>query len=206
MAARKKSGRKQSARGKSSARKRAAPRDALALLRADHQLVQELFDKFEKTRAEDRKSALAEQICNELSVHAQIEEEIFYPAASEAIRDEDLIHEATVEHQTAKDLIEQIESGDTSDELFDAKVKVLGEYIRHHVREEQNELFPQVRKTKLDLKELGQRLMARKEELKGGGDMRSAGRSSGMQGSGQAGGRRSARARGETAEASAEEG
>jgi hemerythrin superfamily protein len=163
MAARKKSSRKQTSR--KSSRGRAAPRDAIALLRADHQLVQELFDKFEKTRAEDRKAALAEQICNELTVHAQIEEEIFYPAAREAIRDEDLIHEATVEHQSAKDLIAQIEASDPSDELFDAKVKVLGEYVKHHVKEEQNELFPQVRKTKLDLKELGERLMTRKQEL-----------------------------------------
>jgi hemerythrin superfamily protein len=166
MAARKSPGRKQASTRKSPARKSAAPRDAIALLRADHQVVQELFDKFEKTRGEDRKAALAEKICNELTVHAQIEEEIFYPAARGAIRDEDLIHEATVEHQSAKDLIAQIEAGNPSDELFDAKVKVLGEYIKHHVREEQNELFPQVRKTKLDLKELGQRLTARKEELK----------------------------------------
>ena len=167
MAARKSPGRKQPSRRKS-ARKPATARDAIALLRADHQLVQGLFDKFEKTRGDDRKAALAEQICNELTVHAQIEEEIFYPAARETIRDEDLIHEATVEHQSAKDLIAQIEASDPSDELFDAKVKVLGEYIKHHVREEQNELFPQVRKTKLDLKELGQRLMARKDELKAG--------------------------------------
>jgi hemerythrin superfamily protein len=184
MAARKKSSRKQSSR--KSSRKSAAPRDALALLRADHQLVQALFDKFEKTRAEERKSALAEQICNELTVHAQIEEEIFYPAAREAIRDEDLIHEATVEHQSAKDLIAQIEGSDTSDELFDAKVKVLGEYIKHHVREEQNELFPQVRKTKLDLKELGERLMMRKQELMAEGPARKAApRPSGMAGSRQ---------------------
>jgi hemerythrin superfamily protein len=167
MAARKSSGRRPSSKGRS--RNSAAPRDAIALLRTDHQLVQELFDKFEKTRAADRKSALAEQICNELTVHAQIEEEIFYPAARDAIRDEDLIHEATVEHQSAKDLIAQIEASDPSDELFDAKVKVLGEYIKHHVKEEQNELFPQVRKTKLDLKELGERLMARKEQLQAGG-------------------------------------
>lgn len=206
MAARKTSKRKQSSRGKSSARKRSVPRDALALLRADHQLVQGLFDKFEKTRADDRKSALAKQICNELTVHAQIEEEIFYPAAREAIRDEDLIHEATVEHQSAKDLIEQIESGNPGEELFDAKVKVLGEYIKHHVREEQNELFPQVRKTKLDLKALGERMMARKEELMGGGDTASPSRSSAMEGSRQGNSRRSARPRRETAEASAEEG
>ena len=90
-------------------------------------------------------------------------------AAREAIRDEDLIHEATVEHQSAKDLIAQIEASDPSDELFDAKVKVLGEYVKHHVKEEQNELFPQVRKTKLDLKELGERLMTRKQQLMAAG-------------------------------------
>ena len=166
MAARKSSGRRQASKRKS--RRSAAPPDAIALLRADHQLVRELFDKFEKTRQDDRKSALAEQICSELTVHAQIEEEIFYPAAREAIRDESLIHEATVEHQGAKDLIAQIEASDPSDELFDAKVTVLGEYVKHHVKEEQNELFPQVRKTKLDLKELGERLMARKVELQAG--------------------------------------
>jgi hemerythrin superfamily protein len=168
MAARKKT----PARKKSPSKKRsssAAQRDALALLRADHQEVQSLFDKFEKTRSDDRKAAIAEQICNELTVHAQIEEEIFYPAAREAIREKDLLDEATVEHQSAKDLIAQIESGKPGDELFEAKVKVLGEYIRHHVKEEQNELFAQVRKTKLDLKALGERLMARKQELMAGG-------------------------------------
>src|SRR5436309_15560873 len=126
MAARKKSSaRKKSASSTaSSSRKRAssAPRDALALLRTDHQMVQELFDKFEKTRAEDRKGTIAEQICNELTIHAQIEEEIFYPAVREAIRDEDLIDEATVEHQSAKDLIAQIQGSKAGDELFDAKV------------------------------------------------------------------------------------
>ena len=180
MAARKKT----PARKKAPARKRSAfatQRDAIALLRADHQEVQNLFDKFEKTRSDDRKAALAEQICNELTVHAQIEEEIFYPAAREAVRDKDLLDEATVEHQSAKDLIAQIESSKPGDELFDAKVKVLGEYIRHHVKEEQNELFPQVRKTKLDLKALGERLMARKQQLMAGGGS-GAGDSSGADG------------------------
>jgi hemerythrin superfamily protein len=177
MAARKKS----STRKQTSSRKRSAssaPRDAIALLRADHQTVQELFDRYEKTRSADRKGPLAEQICNELTVHAQIEEEIFYPAARQAIREADLIDEATVEHQTAKDLIAQIQGGKPGDELFDAKVKVLGEYIRHHVKEEQNELFPQVRKTKLDLRELGERLQARKQELMSGGEQTAGGRKS----------------------------
>lgn len=187
MAARKQATkRKQPSRSKrSSARKSSSrssarqPSDALALLRADHQAVQQLFQQFEKTRSEDRKAVLAEQICKELTVHAQIEEEIFYPAVREAIRDEDLIDEATVEHQSAKDLIAQIESGGPQGELFDAKVKVLGEYINHHVREEQNEMFPQVRKTKLDLKELGQRLQERKMALMEGGAESSASDSSG---------------------------
>lgn len=148
--------------------KRAAPRravNAITLLKSDHAAVQELFDKYEKTRSSDRKAALAEQICNELTVHTRIEEEIFYPAAREAIRDQDLLDEATVEHASAKELIAQIEDGKPGDDLFDAKVKVLGEYVKHHVKEEQNELFPKVRKTKLDLQALGERLQARKEEL-----------------------------------------
>src|SRR5689334_14872379 len=177
MAARKQATkRKQPSKGKrgtsrkSSSRSSARqPSDALALLRADHQAVQQLFQQFEKTRSEDRKGAIAEQICTELTIHAQIEEEIFYPAVREAIRDEDIVDEATVEHQSAKDLIAQIQSGGQQGELFDAKVKVLGEYVNHHVREEQNEMFPQVRKTKLDLKELGQRLQQRKTELMEGG-------------------------------------
>jgi hemerythrin-like domain-containing protein len=178
MAARKKTATKKSASKKSATKKKSASKrrqasrrstNALSLLRDDHQNVQELFDKFEKTRSDDRKAALAEQICQELSVHAQIEEEIFYPAVREAIRDEDLIEEATVEHNSARDLIAQIEAGSPGEELFDAKVKVLGEYVKHHVKEEQNELFPQVRKTRLDLNELGERLMARKQELMSGG-------------------------------------
>lgn len=161
MAARKQksAGKKKSSSGK--------PRstNALTLLRADHTEVQDLFDKYEKTRSADRKAALAEQICNELTVHAQIEEEIFYPAVREAIRDTDLLDEAEVEHAGAKSLIAQIEGGSPADELFDAKVKVLGEYVKHHVKEEQNELFPKVRKTRLDLEEIGARLLERKQAL-----------------------------------------
>ena len=182
MAARKKStASKQKSSSKKSASKKStrSSSDALALLRADHQKVQGLFDQFEKTRSEDRKSTLAEQICQELTVHAQIEEEIFYPAAREAIREEDLVDEATVEHASAKDLIAQIEGSSAGDDLFDAKVKVLGEYIKHHVKEEQNEMFPQIRKTKLDLKELGERMQARKMELMEGAAASGGGTSGG---------------------------
>lgn len=159
---RKTTGRKSTARKSAGKRQ---PSDALALLRADHQLVQGLFDQFEKTRSEDRKGKLAQQICQELKVHTRIEEEIFYPAAREVMRDEDLLDEATVEHQSAKDLIAQIESSSAGADLFDAKVTVLGEYIKHHVKEEQNEMFPKIRKTRLDLKALGERMQARKMEL-----------------------------------------
>ena len=139
--------------------------DALALLKADHELVQDLFDKFEKARTDKQKATLAEQICTELTIHAQIEEEIFYPAVREAIEDDDLMDEADVEHAGAKDLIAQIEASDPGEDHFDAKVTVLGEYVKHHVEEEQSEMFPKVRKAELDLNELGSEMRARKDEL-----------------------------------------
>jgi hemerythrin superfamily protein len=154
-----------SSSARASERRRAKPQDAIQLLRADHRKVQNLFDQFEKARGDDRKAALAQEICTELKVHAQIEEEIFYPSAREALKEQDLIDEATVEHASAKELIAQIEQAQAGDELFDAKVIVLGEYIRHHVKEEQNEMFPKLKKTKLDLKALGEQLAERKEAL-----------------------------------------
>lgn len=187
MAAKKKSSSGKSSSKKSSGGKSSSSRsrqtNALTLLQQDHKMVQELFDKFEKTRSEDKKAGIAAQIVNELRIHAQIEEEIFYPAAREAIKDTDLLDEATVEHQSAKDLMAQIEGEGPDGELFEAKVKVLGEYIKHHVKEEQNELFKEVRKAKgLDLNELGQQMQARKEELQEGG-MSGGGGSAGLQGS-----------------------
>ena len=144
----------------------ARPQDAIALLRADHKLVEELFEQFEKARTDERKATLAVRICMELKIHARIEEEVFYPAARQALpRSEDLLDEAEVEHDSAKALIEQIEAGEPGDELWEAKVTVLSEYVKHHVKEEQNELFPKVRKTRLDLKELGAQLRERKEQL-----------------------------------------
>jgi hemerythrin superfamily protein len=210
----KKSASKKSASKKSAAKKKSAssraPSDAIALLRADHKTVQDLFQQFEKTRSDDRKRALAEQICTELTIHAQIEEEIFYPAARGAIREEDLLDEAEVEHQSAKDLIAQIESGSPDDELWEAKVKVLGEYINHHVKEEQNEMFPQVKKTKLDLKALGEQLQARKMELQGesggGGGASSRGRSGGRNGGRSGGGAAKKNGGGESEESGGGEG
>ncbi len=146
---------------------RSAGPDAIRLLKADHATVKKLFKQFEKTDDEAVKQELAATICNELTVHTTIEEEIFYPAAREAIDDEDLLDEAKVEHASAKELIAQIEGGSPDDDLWEAKVTVLGEYINHHVKEEQDELFPQVKKSGIDLKELGQRLEARKVELTG---------------------------------------
>lgn len=140
--------------------------EATRLLRADHKLVSELFEQFESARSSAKKQALAAEICQELTVHAQIEEEIFYPAIEAVLRDKSLVPEARVEHETLKYLIAQIENESPGTETYDAKVKVLSEYVKHHVKEEQNEIFPKVKETKLDLIELGTQLSARKEELK----------------------------------------
>jgi hypothetical protein len=140
-------------------------KEAIALLRADHKLVSDLFEEYEKTRSNAKKKSLVKQICMELTIHAQIEEEIFYPAAKKALRDKELIPEATVEHATLKDLIAQVEGVEPDGEMFDAKIKVMSEYVKHHVKEEQNELFPKVKASNLDLVELGAQLTERKEEL-----------------------------------------
>jgi hemerythrin superfamily protein len=139
--------------------------DAIALLKADHAKVKKMFKEFDKLKDAGKKQDLANVICSELKVHTTIEEEIFYPAAREALADDDLLDEAEVEHASAKDLIAQIESGSPDDDKWDAKVKVLGEYIDHHVEEEHTEMFPKVRKTRLDLKALGQELLLRKKQL-----------------------------------------
>ncbi|MEO7953384.1 MAG: hemerythrin domain-containing protein [Polaromonas sp.] len=139
--------------------------DATALLRADHKAVSELFDEYPKARANTKKKDLVTQICDALTVHAQIEEEIFYPAVKLALKDTELIPEATVEHATLKNLIAQVKDVEPDGEMFDAKVKVMSEYVKHHVQEEQNEIFPKAKDTKLDMMELGAQLAARKEEL-----------------------------------------
>lgn len=148
-------------------------KDACDLLDADHKAVKKMFKDYEeltKSRgrgAGQKKMDLAHQICQELKVHAQIEEEIFYPALRAAIKETDLLDEAEVEHASAKELIAQIESAGEADDMFDAKVTVLGEYIDHHVKEERNEMFPKARSArKLDLVAMRDELEARKEELK----------------------------------------
>ncbi len=142
--------------------------DAIALLTEDHKEVKKLFKAFEKlVGSEDveKKKDVVEQICLALTVHTEIEEEIFYPAARAGIDDDDLINEAEVEHASAKDLIMQLQAMAPSDEMFDAKVTVLGEYIDHHVQEEESEMFIKVKKAKMDLIDLGEQMFARKAEL-----------------------------------------
>jgi hemerythrin-like domain-containing protein len=144
--------------------RRAPSMNAIAMLKDDHDRVLEMFEKFERARSEDQKQNLADRICADLTLHAQIEEELFYPALREATGEEDLVDEAEVEHASGKMLIAQIQRGKAGDPQWDAKVKVLGEYVRHHIREEQREIFPCARKAKqLDLRALGERIAERKE-------------------------------------------
>ena len=139
---------------------------ALAFLMEQHREAERLFAAYEKASGDERKTELSAQICKALKVHTQIEEELLYPAAHEQLKDEDLIDEAYVEHDSAKALIAQIEAGRVGDHMYDAKVKVLGEYVKHHVQEEENELFPAIEKTSgIDLAAIDERLRARAEEL-----------------------------------------
>jgi hemerythrin superfamily protein len=146
-------------------------KDACDLLDADHKAVKKMFKEYDELTGSNARSAsqkkqeLAQQICQELTVHAQVEEELFYPALRGALKETDLLDEAEVEHQTANDLIAQIQAGG-EEEKIDAKVKVLGEYIDHHVKEERNEIFPKARAArKLDLVAMRDAIEARKEEL-----------------------------------------
>lgn len=145
--------------------------DAVKLLMAEHKEVKRLFEHYEKlvsagAKAKERE-ALARQICLMLTVHSTTEEEIFYPAARKVLDETDLLDEADVEHASAKELIGQIESSKPSEAHYDAKVRVLGEYVDHHVKEEEGELFPKVKRAGLDLNALGEAIAARKDELLG---------------------------------------
>jgi hemerythrin superfamily protein len=146
----------------------AKTKDAVALLKADHREVEELFAQFEKAKGGGRKQELATRICTELSIHAEIEEEIFYPACEGKV-DEDLLKESYVEHDAAKMLIAEIMAGEPSDEFYDSKVTVLQEQIEHHVQEEEKRLeglFSQARAAGLDMDALGEELAVRKEQMK----------------------------------------
>lgn len=140
--------------------------DAIALLKADHRKVEDLFETYEKSRSTSVKAKTARQICMELMVHATIEEEIFYPAVKDAV-EEDILDEAYVEHDGAKILIAEILAGTPDDDFYDAKVKVLSEEIKHHVKEEEQRdgMFAQAKAAGVDMRALGERLAARKEEL-----------------------------------------
>lgn len=141
--------------------------NALELLKEDHAKVKQSFKEFEKMDHEDKATMqeMVRAVCAELKAHTMIEEEIFYPAVRAAIEDEDLMNEAQVEHQSAKELIAQLEGMQPDDPMFSATFTVLGEYVLHHVKEEESEMFAQVRKAKLDLEELGARIMQRKQQL-----------------------------------------
>ena len=143
--------------------------DAIALLRADHRKVEDLFEQFEKARSSGQKAKLAREICTELKIHAMIEEEIFYPAIRDKVQD-DTLNEAYVEHDGAKILINDIESSSPDEEYFDAKITVLSEEIKHHVREEERSresMFAQCREADVDLVTLRDEMLARKQELMG---------------------------------------
>ncbi len=148
-------------------------KDAIKLLTEDHAKVKKLFREYEKLSKkedEDGKEELAQQICKELTIHAQLEEEIFYPAARQAIKDDDLLNEAIIEHSSVKDLISKIKSMKATDPMYDAVVTVLREYVAHHVQEEEEKMFPKVQKSKMDLAEVGGEIAERKEELMGSGE------------------------------------
>ena len=142
--------------------------DAIALLKADHRKVEDLFAQFEKARDRDRKEKLVKQICMELSIHTMIEEEIFYPTCAGQVKDDDLLEEAYVEHDGAKVLVAELMNSGPDNEFFDAKVHVLSEMIKHHVKEEEKRsegLFAEAKDAGLDMDGLGERLMQRKQEL-----------------------------------------
>jgi len=171
MAKAKKSARKSA--GTSSRRMRqVTPNDAIALLKADHRQVESWFDQFQSARREARKGELAQKICQALKVHTQIEAEIFYPAFLEATGEKDIHHEAEVEHDGAKKLIAEIDASGPNDDYFDAKVTVLSEMIKHHVKEEEQRdgMFAKARQSTMDLSALGERLASRKEQLMGSQD------------------------------------
>ena len=142
---------------------------AIEMLMADHDKVKKAFKEFDKLDRDDTESCrqLVQTVCQDLKVHTTLEEEIFYPAVREAIEDEDQLNEAAVEHETAKMLIDQLENMDPDDPNYHATFTVLGEYVKHHIKEEESEMFPQAEKSDLDFDALGEQMRSRKEELAG---------------------------------------
>ena len=147
---------------------RAAVDNALAVLAADHERVLELFARFERLKSNGpQKAQMVERICDELELHTRVEEELFYPSVREVIGDSELMDEAGVEHDSAKALIEQLRALKPGDNRYDAIVTVLGEYVKHHVQQEQEVMFPKVRSSDLDLVALGRAIKTRKRHIKG---------------------------------------
>lgn len=165
---------KSTSKTSSRASHRASPakaQDVLKMLAEDHKKVKKMFDQFEKMKEEEdpdleAKQLLVETCCAELTVHAQLEEELFYPALRDAIDDTDLLDEAEVEHASAKQLITELAAMRPGDELYDAKFTVLGEYVKHHIEEEEKEIFPKAKKAKLDLDAMGEEARERKQEMR----------------------------------------
>ena len=151
------------------AKSKAKATGAVELLKEQHDKVKKAFKEFEKLGREDAEAQqqLVQRVCEDLKLHTTLEEELFYPAAREAIDDEDILNEAQIEHETAKMLIEQLENMGPEDPNFHATFTVLGEYVRHHVKEEEEEMFPEVKKAGVDLEALGEQMRARKQELSG---------------------------------------
>jgi hypothetical protein len=139
--------------------------NAISLLKADHKKVKDLFDKFEKADGTEEKQQIAQEVIKELKIHSVIEEEIFYPTVRAEIEEEDLMNEAEEEHRVAKTLIEELENEDASDDHFDAKFMVLAENVRHHIKEEESEMFSEAKDSDVDMTELGEQMLKRKEEL-----------------------------------------
>lgn len=146
-------------------KKKPATQDAIAMLKTDHEAVNRLFTEFEAARSATRKKALVSQICAALAVHVQIEEEIFYPAIQATLKDKLLVPEAIVEHAGVKELMKQLDGVEPDGQMYDAKVKVLSEYVKHHVKEETNDMFPKVKASSINLQDLGGRMAARRDEL-----------------------------------------
>lgn len=141
------------------------PQDAIAMLKADHEEVDQLFAEYEKARSTSSKKALIAEICTALTVHIQLEEELFYPAVKSALKDKLLVPEAMVEHASVKDLIAQLEGVEPTGDMVEAKLKVLSEYVKHHVEEEHTDMFPQAKASSIDMVALGAQMAERKDEL-----------------------------------------